>query len=72
MPHEPLRTLDAQRADFPRLHVRAAAFYAAYVAGLGPLGAALPPFHALIDRQQYAWRCVVRVAEEETPCPCGG
>lgn len=57
-------TLSAQQADFPRLQARAAALYAAYVFGLGPLGEALPPWPDLIDRQQYAWRCVVRVAEE--------
>lgn len=59
--------LAAQQADFPRLQARAAALYAAYVSGLGPLGEALPPWRDLIDRQQYAWRCVVRVAEEERP-----
>ena len=51
---------------FPRVQALAEHLYAAYVAGLGPLGLALPPWQDLIDRQQYAWRCVVR-AGEETP-----
>ena len=56
--------LVGQAAAYPHLQARAAILYAAYVFGLGPLGEALPPWHDLIDRQQYAWRCVVRVAEE--------
>ena len=50
----------------PRVQAQAARLYAAYVAGLGPLGLALPPWQDLIDRQQYAWRCVARAGEEET------
>jgi hypothetical protein len=50
--------LDARAAAFPGLQATARTLYAAYVAGLGPLGAGLPPWQDLIDRQQYAWRCV--------------
>jgi hypothetical protein len=55
--------LAGQAADFPRVQAQAQTLYAAYVAGLGPLGKALPAWDDLIDRQQYAWRCVARAAD---------
>jgi hypothetical protein len=58
----------AQAAAFPGLQARARTLYAAYVAGLGPLGTGLPPWEDLIDRQQYAWRCVARAQGEGDAC----
>jgi hypothetical protein len=54
--------LAAQTAAFPRVQAYAETLYAAYVHGHGPLGSTLPPWQDLIERQQYAWRCVARVA----------
>ena len=57
--------LHQQAADYPGVQARAARLYAAYVTGLGPLGTGLPPGGDLVERQQYAWRCVVRAGEGE-------
>ena len=47
------------------MQARAQRLYAAYVGGLRPLGTGLPPWQDLLERQQFAWRCVARAQGQD-------
>ena len=64
--------LATQQAIFAAVQAQAHRLYAIYSAALGPLGADLPPWQDLLERHQFAWRCVARRggdACEKTPRP---